>query len=114
MLSPASLAAPDLGPLLSGALLHAGASLNLLFVSAAWSIARPSYPVTLLLIGASVGWLFLNQPLEGRVLVSLNTDHGFTEADILSCLGLALAARTFAKTRELGVSAEYQSDSESK
>ncbi|MCG7631555.1 hypothetical protein MHN80_04455 [Gordonia McavH-238-E] len=93
--------AAELAPLLAASLLHACSALNLLFVSAAWCIARPGYPVAAVLVGASVGWLLFNQPLEGRVLVSVTSEHGFTEADVLSVLGFAIALVTCARARAL-------------
>jgi hypothetical protein len=40
----------------------------------------------------SVGWLLVNGPVEGLVLVRLTADHGLTGADLAGFAGLALAA----------------------
>ncbi|MHC3004713.1 hypothetical protein [Gordonia metallireducens] len=79
---------------------HALVLLNLLFVTGAWALARPSYRAAAVLTSLSVAWLFGNGPIEGRVLVSVNINHGFTESDILSIIGVVLAAITFARTLE--------------
>lgn len=86
--------------LLHPALFHAVVLMNLLFVLGAWSLSRPSYWAAGLLAICSVAWLFWNQPLEGRILISVTPEHGLTESDILSILGVAIAAVTFARTRE--------------
>ncbi|MDJ0455350.1 hypothetical protein [Gordonia amicalis] len=79
---------------------HALVILNLLFVTGAWSLARPSYRAAAVLALLSVAWLFGNGPIEGRVLVSITLNHGFTESDVLSIIGVAVAAITFVRTRE--------------
>lgn len=81
-------------------LFHALVLLNLLFVTGAWSLARPSYQAAAVLTLLSAGWLFGNGPIEGRVLISININHGFTESDVLSIVGVAIAAITFVRTRE--------------
>ncbi|MDV6314715.1 hypothetical protein M0655_19685 [Gordonia amicalis] len=79
---------------------HALVLLNLLFVTGAWCLARPTYRAAAVLVAASVAWFMWNGPVEGRVLISININHGFTESDILSILGVAIAAVTFTRTRE--------------
>ncbi|QMU22866.1 hypothetical protein [Gordonia rubripertincta] len=79
---------------------HALVLLNLLFVSGAWCLARPTYRAAVVVAAVSVAWFMWNGPIEGRVLLSINLDHGFTESDILSILGLGIAAITFTRTRE--------------
>ncbi|GAB84223.1 hypothetical protein RVF83_11020 [Gordonia rubripertincta] len=79
---------------------HALVLLNLLFVTGAWCLARPTYRAAAVLAFLSVAWLFGNGPIEGRVLVTITVDHGFTESDILSIIGVGIAAITFTKTRE--------------
>ncbi|MDH3052447.1 hypothetical protein QEN42_21700 [Gordonia alkanivorans] len=79
---------------------HALVLLNLLFVTGAWCLARPSYRASAVMAVVSVAWLLWNGPIEGRVLVSININHGFTESDILSILGVVIAAVTFVRTRE--------------
>ncbi|WP_241549108.1 hypothetical protein [Gordonia alkanivorans] len=79
---------------------HALVLMNLLFVTGAWCLARPSYRAAVVLAILSLAWLFGNGPIEGRVLISININHGFTESDILSIVGLVLAAVTLVRTRE--------------
>ncbi|WP_040004069.1 hypothetical protein [Gordonia alkanivorans] len=74
--------------------------LNLLFVTGAWCLARPTYRAAGVMATVSFAWFIWNGPFEGRVLISINLDHGFTESDILSILGLGIAAITFTRTRE--------------
>ncbi|MDV7102413.1 hypothetical protein R4227_20420 [Gordonia amicalis] len=79
---------------------HALVLLNLLFVTGAWGLARPSYRAAAVLALLSVAWLFGNGPIEGRILVTVTVNHGFTESDILSIIGVVVAAITFVRTRE--------------
>ncbi|TYQ10696.1 UNVERIFIED_ORG: hypothetical protein L601_002100000220 [Gordonia westfalica J30] len=79
---------------------HALVLLNLLFVTGAWCLARPSYRAAVGMAAASVAWFMWNGPIEGRILVTINIDHGFTESDVLSILGVGIAAITFVRTRE--------------
>ncbi len=79
---------------------HALVLLNLLFVTGAWCLARPTYRAAAVLAVLSVAWVLGNGPIEGRVLVSFTLSHGFTESDILSILGVVIAAVTFVRTRE--------------
>ncbi|MDS1115995.1 hypothetical protein RD149_19800 [Gordonia westfalica] len=79
---------------------HAMVLMNLLFVTGAWCLARPTYRAAGVLATTSVAWFMWNGPVEGRVLISININHGFTESDILSILGVVIAAITFARTRE--------------
>ncbi len=44
-----------------------------------------------LLVAASVIWLHLNGPLEGRVLWKLDNSHGLTSGDLLAVPALTLA-----------------------
>ena len=39
----------------------------------------------------SVLWLFVNQPMEGAVLVVVSPSHGLTAADLAGLVGLVLA-----------------------
>lgn len=79
---------------------HALVILNLLFVTGAWSLARPGYRVAVVLAAVSVAWLFGNGPIEGRVLLSITLHHGFTESDILSIIGVGLAGVACLRARE--------------
>lgn len=44
----------------------------------------------LLVVGAVV-WLRINKPVEGRTLLEITQNHGFTTADLLSVAALLLA-----------------------
>lgn len=72
-------------------LFHAILLLDLLLISAAWSLARPSFLISIVLGLLSIAWLFLNQPLEGRILLVFSPRNGLTESDLLVVLGLGLA-----------------------
>jgi hypothetical protein len=67
--------------------------LNLLFVTGAWCLARPSRAAAIVLIIFSVLWVLFNGPLEGHVLLSYTSDNGLTESDLLSLVGLGIALR---------------------
>lgn len=74
--------------------------MNLLFVSGAWCLARPSYRAAAVLAVVSVAWFMWNGPIEGRVLIHITLEHGFTESDLLSILGVVIAAVTLVRVRE--------------
>ena len=40
---------------------------------------------------ASLAWLLVNGPMEGRVLVEVSAHHGLTAADLAGLAGLLLA-----------------------
>ncbi|MCC3323145.1 hypothetical protein FOB84_18555 [Gordonia bronchialis] len=72
-------------------LFYALVLLNLLIVTGAWCLARPGYPAAAVLVGLGFAWLFWNGPLEGRVLYSVNSQHGLTESDLLSVVAFLIA-----------------------
>lgn len=67
--------------------------LNLLFVTGAWCLARPSRAAAVVLILVSVLWVLFNGPIEGHVLLSYTYQNGLTESDLLSLTGLIIALR---------------------
>ncbi|MDV7132550.1 hypothetical protein [Williamsia muralis] len=67
--------------------------LNLLFVTGAWCLARPSRAAAVVLIFVSVLWVLFNGPIEGHVLLSYTPQNGLTESDLLSLAGLIIALR---------------------
>ena len=72
---------------------HALVIMNLLFVSGAWCLARPSRPAAVVVLVASVLWVLFNGPIEGHVLVVLSPGrHGITESDLLSVIGAGIGA----------------------
>lgn len=78
---------------------HALVLLNCLFVLGAWCLARPGYAAAATLTATSVAWALWNKPIEGRVLVSFNIDHGITESDMLSVLAVVIATITVYRAR---------------
>ncbi len=71
---------------------YALALMNLLFVSGAWCLARPSLPASGVLVIVAVMWALWNGPIEGRVLIHFNLQHGVTESDVLSVVAVGIAA----------------------
>ena len=67
--------------------------LNLLFVTGAWCLARPSRAAAVVLIFVSGLWVLFNGPIEGHVLLSYTYQNGLTESDLLSLAGLIIALR---------------------
>jgi hypothetical protein len=72
---------------------HGLVLLNLLFVTGAWCLARPSRAAAIVLIIVSVLWVLFNGPIEGHVLLSYTYQNGLTESDLLSLAGLGIALR---------------------
>ncbi|ETD32177.1 hypothetical protein [Williamsia sp. D3] len=69
--------------------------LNLLFVTGAWCLARPSRAAAVILILVSILWVLFNGPIEGHVLLSYTYQNGLTESDLLSLVGVIIAMRAF-------------------
>ena len=67
--------------------------LNLLFVTGAWCLARPSRAAAVVLIFVAVLWVSFNGPIEGHVLLSYTYQNGLTESDLLSLAGVIIALR---------------------
>ncbi|PHV65358.1 hypothetical protein [Williamsia muralis] len=67
--------------------------LNLLFVTGAWCLARPSRAAAVVLIFVAVLWVLFNGPIEGHVLLSYTYQNGLTESDLLSLAGVIIALR---------------------
>jgi hypothetical protein len=67
--------------------------LNLLFVTGAWCLARPSQGAAVVLIIVSGLWVLFNGPIEGHVLLSYTDQNGLTESDLLSLAGVIIALR---------------------
>lgn len=78
---------------------HALVLMNAVFASAAWSLAKPSWPAAISLVVASILWLFFNAPIEGAVLYVVDADRGLTESDFLTVAGVILAGVTVARVR---------------
>ncbi|MGJ0117925.1 hypothetical protein ACQ7HM_01860 [Williamsia sp. MIQD14] len=71
---------------------HALVIMNLLFVTAAWSLARPSLASSAVLVAVAVAWVLANGPIEGHVILSFTLQHGVTESDLLSLAAVVIAA----------------------
>jgi hypothetical protein len=63
-----------------------------LFAASTWCLARPHLLSSLAAAVASGLWVVLNGPIEGRVLYVVTPNHGLTESDLLSAVGLCIAA----------------------
>ncbi|HEY5853077.1 MAG TPA: hypothetical protein VIW24_03240 [Aldersonia sp.] len=73
---------------------HALVIMNLLFVSGAWCLARPSRLAAATVLVVSVLWVLFNGPIEGNVLLVLSPGrHGITESDLLAVIGVGIGAR---------------------
>lgn len=81
------------------AIFYALVILNLLFVSGAWALARPSLPAAAVVAVVSVMWVLWNGPIEGGVLLSFSSSDGVTESDLLAVLGWVIAAVTVFRVR---------------
>ncbi|MBJ7289760.1 MAG: hypothetical protein JHC79_12650 [Williamsia sp.] len=66
--------------------------MNLLFVSTAWCLARPSLRASAVVVVVAVMWALCNGPIEGHILISVNLEHGVTESDLLSVAAVLIAA----------------------
>lgn len=65
--------------------------MNLLFVTAAWSLARPGVASSAILTTVAVVWALANGPIEGHVILSFTLHHGVTESDLLSVIAVVIA-----------------------
>jgi hypothetical protein len=79
--------------MLPTALFYGLVLLNLLFVTGAWCLARPSRGAAVSLIVVSVLWVLFNGPIEGHVLLEYTDTNGLTESDLLSLAGVLIALR---------------------
>lgn len=70
-----------------------------LFASSAWCLARPTVLSSAAVATASLLWLILNGPLEGRVLLTVRPGNGLTESDLLAVVGFGIAAWGFQAAR---------------
>ena len=70
-----------------------------LFAASTWCLSRPHLLSSAAALVASGLWLLMNGPIEGRVLYSVTTNHGLTESDLLSGVGVCIAAWGFWATR---------------
>ncbi|OZE83918.1 hypothetical protein CH305_05545 [Rhodococcus sp. 15-649-2-2] len=80
---------------------HALVLMNAVFASAAWCLAKPSWPAATSLVVASILWLFFNGPIEGAVLYVVDAHRGLTESDFLTVAGVILAGVTVARVRRI-------------
>ena len=61
---------------------------------------RYGRPAAVLLAVASVGSLFVNRSMEGRVLYTVSGSHGLTAGDLVSLTGFLLAVALFVFPRK--------------
>ncbi|AWH01780.1 hypothetical protein DCN13_19095 [Rhodococcus ruber] len=61
-----------------------------LFAASAWCLARPNVVSSTAVAMAAVLWLALNGSIEGRVILSVDREHGLTESDLLSFVGFGI------------------------
>ncbi|UYP18488.1 hypothetical protein OED52_17810 [Rhodococcus sp. Z13] len=85
---------------MSDAVFHSLVFMCSLFAAATWCLARPIFLSSLAVVVASLLWVLMNGPLEGRVLYSVTPNHGLTEADLLSAVGLVIALWGFRSARK--------------
>ena len=75
--------------------------MNLLFVTAAWSLARPGVVSSAILTVVAVVWVLANGPIEGHVIFSFTLHHGVTESDLLAVLAVVIAAVGVVRVRRI-------------
>lgn len=73
-------------------LFRAIVTLNALFASIAWCLARPNWASMLSTLGLAVLWPFVDTPLTGRLLMVLSDHKGVTESDLISVLAVVVVA----------------------
>lgn len=67
-------------------------TLNALFASIAWCLARPNWASMAATVGLAVLWPFVDRPLNGRLLLVVNDDIGVTQADLISVFAVVVVA----------------------
>lgn len=65
-------------------------TLNALFASLAWCLARPNLASMLSVLIFAVIWPFVDSPLTGRLLLVLSEQNGVTESDLISVLAMVV------------------------
>ena len=73
-------------------LFRAIVTLNALFASIAWCLARPNWASMLSTLGLAVLWPFVDTPLTGRLLMVLSDSKGVTQSDLISVLAVVVVA----------------------
>lgn len=76
---------------MQNALFYSLVAMCSLFAASTWCLSRPHLLSSLAAAVASVLWVLMNGPLEGRVLYSVTPENGLTESDLLSAVGLCIA-----------------------
>ncbi|UQX12196.1 hypothetical protein [Candidatus Mycobacterium methanotrophicum] len=66
-------------------------AMNALFSSIAWCAAKPDQWSILAVLAFALIWPFVNGPLEGNILLKLNSTNGITVSDLLSVLAAVIA-----------------------
>jgi hypothetical protein len=65
--------------------------MNALFSSVAWCAAKPNRWSILAVLTFALLWPFVNGPLEGNILVVLDSTNGITVSDLFSVLAVMIA-----------------------
>lgn len=73
--------------------------MNLLFVTSAVCLVKPSRLSAVATVVAAVLWILFNGPLEGQVLWSVTSTNGLTVSDLLSFVALGIAVRGLRRVR---------------
>ena len=73
-------------------LFRAVVTLNALFASMAWCLARPNRVSMSAVLVFAVLWPFVDRPLTGRLLLVLTEQNGVTEADLISVVAVMIVA----------------------
>jgi uncharacterized membrane protein YfcA len=72
-------------------LFYSIATMNALFSSMAWCLARPNRWSILAVLAFAMIWPFVNGVLEGNLLLKLSSTHGITVSDLFSVLAVVIA-----------------------
>lgn len=78
---------------------HSLVILIMLFVTGAWTLARPSRVAAVVLVLVALAEIIWNGPLEGRTLLSFTAQHGVTESDLLAVAGFCIAGWALWRSR---------------
>ena len=67
------------------------AAFVLLIAAVGWNALSPSRLRTALVLAVSIGWLLVNKPIEGPVLLTFSKQRGLTASDLLPLLTVGLS-----------------------
>ena len=72
-------------------------TLNALFASMAWCLARPNWASMASTLVLSVIWPFVDTPLKGQLLMGISIHKGVTQSDLVSVLAVVVVAIQLAR-----------------